>query len=105
MSWGGTVQQTAQNLAEPAVMPPRGSQLHNDITHALGRRTSSGGQVEAAAPGVAALMLHANPRLTTSHIQEILQSSARNLPGDRDGAGIIDPVAAVRRARELAAAR
>lgn len=95
---------------------------------------SSGGQVEIAAPGVqspvgppgrdgrperidgtsfstpyaagvAALMLQTNPRLSTAQIQEILQSTARNLPGERDGAGVIDPVAAVRRARELAAAR
>lgn len=93
---------------------------------------SSDGQVEVAAPGVqspvgppdrrgraqrwdgtsfsapyvagtAALMLQANPRLTTPQIQQLLQATARDLPGTRDGAGIVDPVAAVQRARELAA--
>lgn len=234
MSWGGTVQQTAYNLAERAVDAPRGSPLHSEVSRALGRAPtqrnppavarmiaermqrqmddpqggqplrdakaalgrelreaseqdrvtvftsmgnghetangemrnpawgssiihdvpghisvgattlgdptrvgderiasfSSDGQVEVAAPGVqspvgspgrngrpqrvdgtsfstpyvagvAALMLQANPNLSSSQLQEILQGTARDLPGHRDGAGVVDPVAAVRRAREL----
>lgn len=235
MSWGGTVAQTALNLAERAVAAPRGSQLHQEVSRALGRAPtprdtpavarmlaermqrriddpqggqalrdakaslgrelrdaseqdrvsvftsmgnghedasmlgnpawgasiihdvpghvsvgattlgdparvgderignfSSDGQVEVAAPGVqtpvgspgrdgrptridgtsfstpyvagvAALMLQASPRLTTAQIQEILQGTARNVPGHRDGAGVVDIVAAVRTARELRA--
>jgi serine protease AprX len=97
---------------------------------------SSAGQVEVAAPGVqspvgtpakrggdaakwdgtsfaspyvagtVALMLQANPNMTSQQIRETLQGTAHDIKGTtRDGAGIVDPVAAVRRARELAAAR
>lgn len=96
---------------------------------------SSAGQVEVAAPGVqspvgtpkkpggapakwdgtsfsspyvagtVALMLQANPNLTSQQIRETLQGTAHDIKGtERDGAGVVDPVAAVRRARELAAA-
>jgi serine protease len=51
--------------------------------------------------GTVALMLQANPSLRTSDIQHLLQSTAKNIRGERDGAGVVDPVAAVRAARDF----
>ncbi len=54
--------------------------------------------------GVGALMVKANPDITPDQVESILTSGAanRDLPGTtRDGAGILDPVAAVRMARDL----
>lgn len=62
-----------------------------------------------AAPFVAgtiALMTKAHPGLTAQQAQEILRDTARPVPGTgRDGSGAIDVVAAVERARQLAASR
>lgn len=56
--------------------------------------------------GTVALMLQANPNMTSQQIRETLQGTAHDVARTtRDGAGVVDPVAAVRRATELAAAR
>jgi subtilisin family serine protease len=56
------------------------------------------------AASVAALMIKANPNITPAQIERILQSDAvtTDVKGTtRDGAGVIDPVAAVRAAKAL----
>lgn len=56
------------------------------------------------AASVAALMVKANPNITPAQIEKILQSSVAttDVKGtQRDGAGVIDPVAAVREAKAL----
>jgi subtilisin family serine protease len=56
------------------------------------------------AASVAALMVKANPNITPAQIEKILQSPAvaKDVKGtSRDGAGVIDPVAAVREAKSL----
>ncbi|HEY6510459.1 MAG TPA: S8 family serine peptidase, partial [Burkholderiaceae bacterium] len=56
------------------------------------------------AASVAALMVKANPHITPAQIERILQGSAAttDVKGtQRDGAGVIDPVAAVREAKAL----
>ncbi len=57
---------------------------------------------------VAALMVKANPNITPDQLEQILKSDAvaTNLKGTmRDGAGVIDPVAAVREAKKLMTAQ
>jgi hypothetical protein len=53
------------------------------------------------AVSIAALMTEANPKLRPDDIQAIMTHPgvARDLPGDRDGAGEVDPVAAVKMAK------
>jgi len=52
--------------------------------------------------GVAALMVRANPKITPDKIEEIMLKTARDdVTTTRDGAGYIDPVAAVRAAKKL----
>jgi serine protease len=96
----------------------------NDPFSALGGPTSKAAPVDSegtsfAAPyaaSVAALMIKANPKITPDQIENILTSPgvARHIPNQtrpgwpheppRDGAGEIDPVAAVAAARGLATA-
>jgi subtilisin family serine protease len=57
---------------------------------------------------VAALMVKANPNITPAQIEKILQSptvAANVKDTQRDGAGVIDPVAAVREAKALLRAK
>jgi hypothetical protein len=55
------------------------------------------------AASVAALMLEANPSLTPDDVERLMTDprAVRDLPGTRDGAGELDPVAAVELARQL----
>lgn len=56
--------------------------------------------------GVAALMVRANPKITPDQLEQALLRSARDdTSTTRDGAGLVDPVAAVRAARALAVGR
>lgn len=50
--------------------------------------------------GVVALMLQANPNLSLASIHDILRRTSTDIAGARDGAGVVDPAAAVRAARE-----
>lgn len=52
----------------------------------------------------AALMIKANPSLSATELYEALRdpSICRDLPGGRDGNGMLDPVAAVSLAKSLA---
>ena len=50
---------------------------------------------------VAALMIEVNPNITPGEIEHILIGATHDLKGTRDGAGLLDPVAAVRRARAI----
>jgi subtilisin family serine protease len=47
------------------------------------------------AASVAALMIEANPSLTPDDVERLMKRAVRDLPGVRDGAGELDPVAAV----------
>jgi hypothetical protein len=55
------------------------------------------------AASVAALMVAANPKITPDQIESILTSGrvTTNLPGDTDGKGLLDPVKAVKEAKDL----
>lgn len=56
--------------------------------------------------GVAALMVRANPKITPDQLEQALVRTARDdTSTTRDGAGQVDPVAAVRAARALAVGR
>jgi subtilisin family serine protease len=50
--------------------------------------------------GVASLMVKANPSITPDQIEKILITSTVGIAADRAGAGVLDPVAAVRAAAE-----
>lgn len=71
------------------------------------RRSTDVSGTSFAAPyaaSVAALMVKANPNITPAQIEKILLSAtvATDVKGtSRDGAGVIDPVAAVRAAKDL----
>lgn len=56
------------------------------------------------AASVAALMVAANPKITPDQIESILTSGrvTTDLPGDTDGKGLLDPVKAVKEAKDLA---
>jgi hypothetical protein len=56
------------------------------------------------AAGIAALMVKANPKITPDQITSIMTDAraTHDLPGVRDGAGLVDPVRAVQMARDLA---
>jgi subtilisin family serine protease len=56
--------------------------------------------------GVAALMVRANPKITPDQLEQALLRTARDdAASNRDGAGLVDPVSAVRAARALAVGR
>lgn len=90
---------TGAAIAAPGVDVPVG-------IDAKGKSKDVSGTSFAApyAAAVAALMIKANPNITPTQIEKILQSDAvtADVKGtQRDGAGVIDPVAAVRAARDL----
>jgi hypothetical protein len=96
----GNTSSAGAAIAAPGVDVPVG------IDKRTGRTSDVGGTSFAApyAASVAALMVKANPNITPAQIEKILQSDAvtTDVKGTRrDGAGVIDPVAAVRAAKEL----
>jgi serine protease AprX len=54
-------------------------------------RGSGTSQATAITAGVAALLLQAHPEATVAQVKASLRSAARNLPGSRDGAGLLAP--------------
>ncbi len=82
-------------LPVPAPPTPRSLGLASGTSHATGW-----------VGGVAALVLQVAPELTPLQVMEILRETARDLPPEgpdpASGYGLVDPVAAVARARKVA---
>jgi len=88
------------NFSDPADVVQAG--VHIDVGEGDEAGTSFSNPIMVS---IAALMLKANPRLDPARIVAILENPrvARKLPGDdRDRFGIVDPVPAVRMARDQA---
>jgi len=83
----------ANGVSVLGVLPP-GSLVateHPDA-HATGDlwRGTGTSQATAVTAGVAALFLQANPGATVAQVKASLRSAARDLPGSRDGAGLVN---------------
>jgi serine protease AprX len=65
----------------------------NPSAHAAGVlwRGSGTSQATAIVSGAAALLLEAHPEATPAQVKASLRTSARDLPGSRDGQGLLDP--------------
>jgi serine protease AprX len=65
----------------------------NPAAHATGAlwRGSGTSQATAIVSGAAALLLQAHPDATPAQVKASLRTAARNLPGRRDGQGLLDP--------------
>jgi serine protease AprX len=65
----------------------------NPSAHAAGAlwRGSGTSQSTAIVSGAAALLLQAHPSATPAQVKASLRTAARNLPGSRDGQGLLDP--------------
>jgi serine protease AprX len=74
---------------------PAGSAVaqQNPSAHAAGAlwRGSGTSQATAIVSGAAALLLQAHPAATPAQVKASLRTSARDLPGTRDGQGLLDP--------------
>jgi hypothetical protein len=96
--WDGSAPGKSIEIAAPGVNLPVGVQ-NNAIV-----KKSATSYAAPYAASVAALMVAANPKITPDQIEAILTSgrATTQLPGDRDGHGLLDPVKAVKEARKLA---
>ncbi|MDT7571441.1 MAG: serine protease AprX [Actinomycetota bacterium] len=65
----------------------------NPAAHAIGAlwRGTGTSQSTAIVSGAAALLLQARPSATPAQVKASLRTSARDLPGVRDGQGLLDP--------------
>jgi hypothetical protein len=98
VAWDGSAPGKSIEIAAPGVDLPVGV-----ANNAAVNKTATSYAAPYAA-SVAALMVAANPNITPDQIEAILTSGrvTTQLPGDRDGAGLLDPVKAVKEAKKLA---
>jgi serine protease AprX len=84
----------ANGVSVLGVLPPGSlAAQQNPSAHADGVlwRGSGTSQATAIVSGAAALLLQAHPEATPAQVKASLRTTARDLPGSRDGQGLLDP--------------
>jgi Subtilase family len=96
--WDGSASGNSIEIAAPGVNLPV------DVQNKKASQITGTSFAAPYAASVAALMVAANPKITPDQIEAILTSGrvTTDLPGNTDGKGMLDPVKAVKEAKNLA---